>query len=53
VSDSVFLISGLWQVERIADGKPTLTPLRISIAVTKRGDSWKIAPFHNSARPVQ
>lgn len=53
VSDSVVLISGLRQVERIADGRPTLTPLRISIAVTKRGDAWGIAQFHNSARPVQ
>jgi hypothetical protein len=53
VSESVVLISGLWQIERIADGKPTLTTLRISIAVTKRGDSWRIAHFHNSARPVQ
>lgn len=53
VSDSVVLISGLWQVERIADGKPTLTPLRVSIAVTKRADTWRIAQFHNSARPVQ
>ena len=53
VSDSVVLISGLWQVERIVDDKPRLTPLRISIAVTKRGNSWRIAQFHNSARPVQ
>jgi uncharacterized protein (TIGR02246 family) len=53
VSDSVVLISGLWQVERLADGKPALTPLRVSIVVIKRGDSWRIAQFHNSARPVQ
>jgi len=53
VSDSVVLISGLWQVERLADGKPTLTLLRVSIAVTKRGDSWRIVQFHNSTRPVQ
>ena len=26
VSESVVLISGLWQIERVVDGKPTLTP---------------------------
>ena len=53
VSDSVVLISGLWQVERVVDGKPTLTPLRVSVAVTKRSDAWRIAQFHNSLRPAQ
>ena len=53
VSDSAVLISGLWQVERIVDGKPTITTPRISIVVTKRGNSWRIAQFHNSVRPVQ
>jgi hypothetical protein len=53
VSDSVVLISGLWQVERVVDGKPTLTPPRVSIAVPKRGDAWGIAQFHNSVQPAQ
>jgi uncharacterized protein (TIGR02246 family) len=53
VSDSVVLISGLWQVERVVDGKPTLFPGRVSFAVTKRGDEWRIAQFHNSVRPVK
>jgi uncharacterized protein (TIGR02246 family) len=53
VSDSVVLISGLWQIENVVDGKPMRTPLRISIAVTKRGDTWRIAQFHNSLRPAQ
>jgi len=52
VSDSIVLISGQWQVERVVEGKPTLTPLRVSIAVTKRGDDWGIAQFHNSLRPA-
>jgi transaldolase/fructose-6-phosphate aldolase-like protein len=30
----------MWQVERVVDGKPTLTPLRVSLVVTKRGDRW-------------
>jgi len=51
VSDSVVLLSGTWQVDRIVDGQQRLTPLRISLAVTKRGDRWAIAQFHNSPRP--
>ena len=53
VSDSVVLISGLWQIENVVDGKPAITPLRVSVAVTKRGDAWRIAQFHNSFRPTQ
>ena len=52
VSDSVVLISGLWQAESVVDGKPTIRPLRVSVAVTKRGDAWRIAQFHNSLRPA-
>jgi ketosteroid isomerase-like protein len=52
VSASVVLISGLWQIENVVDGKPTITPLRVSIAVTRRGDAWRIAQFHNSVRPA-
>lgn len=52
VSDSVVLISGLWQIENVVDGKPAITPLRVSVAVTKRGDTWRIAQFHNSLRPA-
>jgi hypothetical protein len=47
------LISGLWQIENVVDGKPAITPLRVSVAVTKRGDAWRIAQFHNSFRPTQ
>ena len=52
LSDSAVLISGMWQTERTVDGKPVLgTPLRISVAVTKRGDRWLMSQFHNSPRP--
>ena len=53
VSDSVVLISGLWQIENVVDGKPAITPLRVSVAVTKRGDAWRIAQFHNSFGTTQ
>lgn len=53
LSDDAVLVSGMWQVEQVVDGKPTVgAPLRISIAVIKRGDHWLIAQFHNSPRPV-
>mgnify|MGYP001268880049 FL=1 len=51
LSDTAVLISGMWQVEWVADGKPNLLPLRVSLVVTKRGDRWLIAQFHNSPRP--
>ena len=51
VSDSVVLISGPWQIERVVDGKLTLTLLRVSLAVTRRGEAWRVAQFHSSAQP--
>ena len=52
LSDNAVLVSGMWQVEQVVDGKPTVgAPLRISITVVKRGDRWLIAQFHNSPRP--
>lgn len=51
VSDSVALVSGLWQAASVVNGQPRATPLRVSLAVTRRGDQWRIAQFHNSARP--
>ena len=53
LSDSVVLISGTWQVERVLDGKTaTGGPFRISVVMAKRGDRWMIAQFHNSPRPM-
>ena len=52
LSDSAVLISGMWQTESVVDGKPVVSaPLRISVAVTKRGDRWLMSQFHNSPRP--
>lgn len=53
VSDSVVLLSGMWQVESTVNGAPRVSPLRVSIAVTRRGAEWRMAQFHNSPRPVQ
>ncbi len=52
-SDDVVLISGLWQIEATVNGSPSRTPFRVSMAVTRRGGTWRIAQFHNSPRPSQ
>jgi ketosteroid isomerase-like protein len=41
----------MWQIEWVVDGKPKLMPLRVSLVVTKCGDRWLIAQFHNSPWP--
>ena len=53
ISDSVVVISGLWQIERTGeDGKPVLAVSRVSFAATKRGNEWRMAQLHSSARPA-
>jgi hypothetical protein len=47
LSDSAVMISGRWQ---IVNGE-SLRPLRLSMLVTRRGEAWGIAQFHNSPRP--
>jgi len=47
LSDSAVMISGRWQ---IVNGE-SLRPLRLSLLVTRRGEAWGIAQFHNSPRP--
>lgn len=49
LSEEAVLVSGEWQILSRADG--TIRPLRVSAAVTRRGGVWKMAQFHNSARP--
>ena len=52
LSDNVVLISGMWQSERLLDGKSTVNgPLRITVVMNKRGDRWQVAQFHNSPAP--
>lgn len=52
LADNAVLISGLWQVDSIKDGKTTVRgPYRVTAAVAKRGDRWQIAQFHNSPQP--
>lgn len=51
LSDDAVAVSGIWQVEGVADGKPFVRQNRNSIVVIKRGGRWLIASFHNSPRP--
>jgi len=54
LSDNAVLVSGMWQNARVVDGKAAAAaPMRISLAVVKRGDRWLIAQFHSSSRPEQ
>jgi uncharacterized protein (TIGR02246 family) len=50
-SESAVMISGCWQIVTTTPDGETLRPLRLSVLVTRRGDSWGIAQFHNSPRP--
>ena len=49
ISDSLVLVSGMWQVA--PNGATSGTPLRVSMAVALRDGEWKIVQFHNSAVP--
>lgn len=49
LSPQLVLISGMWEIENVTSG--TITPLRISMALENRDDSWQIVQFHNSAVP--
>jgi uncharacterized protein (TIGR02246 family) len=49
VSDAVVLISGSWAVEPGPEaGQDASIPLRISLAITRRGEAWRISQFHSS-----
>ena len=51
LTDTSVLISGLWQIATTIDGAVSIRALRMSAVVAQRGDSWRMAQFHNSARP--
>ena len=52
LSDSVVVISGKWQSERVFEGKMvTAGPSRVTAVMQKRGDKWLIVQFHNSPTP--
>jgi uncharacterized protein (TIGR02246 family) len=54
LSDSAAVVSGKWLTERMVDGRMAPgAPLRVSLLVVKRNDSWLVAQFHNSAMPAQ
>jgi uncharacterized protein (TIGR02246 family) len=51
VADNVMAVSGIWQIERIVDGKTVTGQLRNSVTLVKRDGRWLIASFANSPRP--
>jgi uncharacterized protein (TIGR02246 family) len=48
ISDDLALLSGMWEV--VPPGQEGRT-LRLSMAVARHNDEWKIIQFHNSAVP--
>ena len=48
ISDNLALLSGMWEV--VPPGQEGRT-LRLSMAVARHNDEWKIIQFHNSAVP--
>jgi uncharacterized protein (TIGR02246 family) len=48
ISDDLALLSGMWEV--VPPGQESRT-LRLSMAVARHNDEWKIIQFHNSAVP--
>lgn len=48
LSASVGLISATWRIDAVGGGAEPGKVFRISLAVARRGDAWRIAQFHNS-----
>jgi uncharacterized protein (TIGR02246 family) len=51
LSDTTVLISALNTTTGVQDGKPFSMPGRVTFAIAKRGDDWRIVHFHRSAMP--
>ncbi|GAB1267778.1 hypothetical protein NBRC116493_10310 [Aurantivibrio infirmus] len=49
LSETEVIVSGMWQVT--PKDQVTGTPLRVSMALSKRNGQWKIIQFHNSRVP--
>jgi uncharacterized protein (TIGR02246 family) len=45
------VVTGFYEFVRMTDGKPTPSPSRFTMLVTKRGNEWRIAHHHSSPRP--
>lgn len=50
LGDGLVMISGMWEV--VQKGEDSGVPLRVSLLLEKRGNTWKIIQFHNSAVPA-
>jgi len=49
LSDTDVIVSGMWQI--VVSGENTALPLRVSLALSKGIEGWKIVQFHNSKVP--
>lgn len=48
LSASVGLISATWRIDPTGGGAEPGKLFRVSLAVARRGEAWRIAQFHNS-----
>jgi|tagenome__1003787_1003787.scaffolds.fasta_scaffold20825670_2 uncharacterized protein (TIGR02246 family) len=53
IADDVLAVSGIWQIERMVDGKAAISQDRNSVTLVKRDGRWLIASFTNSRRPAE
>jgi uncharacterized protein (TIGR02246 family) len=51
VNDGAVLVTGFYEFVRMSNGKPTPSPSRFTMLVTKRGNEWRIAHHHSSPHP--
>jgi uncharacterized protein (TIGR02246 family) len=52
VDENAVLVTGFYEFIRMTDGKPTPSPSRFTMLVTKRGNEWRIAHHHSSPRQM-
>jgi uncharacterized protein (TIGR02246 family) len=51
ISDTAVLVTGFYDFTLMQDGKAVASLARFTMLLVKRGDGWRIAHHHSSARP--
>ena len=52
IAENVMTVSGIWQIERMVEGKAVTGQYRDSVTLVRRDGRWLIASFANSPRPA-
>jgi uncharacterized protein (TIGR02246 family) len=48
IDDNAVLVTGFYTFIRMPEGKPTPSPSRFTMLITRRGNEWRIAHHHSS-----